>query len=170
MTIVQRWRDGTQFKENTMQHLNPEKLHVTFSDGITNEGPLTPRCYTLTHSDTTGELFLTIGKAYDQKQISGWYTRLMRDEVLASWMQDQDGSSLHVYVHVSGGLIFGTAGYRDRILRHHMPQVLEAIRFGDQNLFETNPELDQTPIVVHFQASQPRYNQAESWGLMADYR
>jgi hypothetical protein len=29
-------------------------------------------CYTLTHSDTTGELFLAIGPAIDREQISGW--------------------------------------------------------------------------------------------------
>jgi hypothetical protein len=49
------------------------------------------RCYTLTHSDTTGELFLTIGPDFDRAQISGLYTRLMRDEVLAEWREDEDG-------------------------------------------------------------------------------
>ena len=46
-------------------------------------GPVTPRCYTLTHSDTTGDLFLTVGPEFDRAQISGWYTRLMRSQVLS---------------------------------------------------------------------------------------
>jgi len=66
-----------------MGELYAQKLHVTFHAG-TSPGILEfPRCYTLTHSDRTGDLFLTIGAKYDQKQIAGLYTRLMRDEVLA---------------------------------------------------------------------------------------
>ena len=43
--------------------LRPEKLHVGPAEGSIADGPVTPRCYTLTHSDTTGDLFLTIGPA-----------------------------------------------------------------------------------------------------------
>lgn len=68
-----------------MGRLNPRKLHVRFAAGGTPQGPLTPRRYTLTHSDSTGDLFLTIAPEVDRKQIAGWYTRLMRDEVLAQW-------------------------------------------------------------------------------------
>jgi hypothetical protein len=68
-----------------VSRLAPHKLHVTFVSGVSREGPVVPRAYTLTHSDSTGELFLTVGPTYDRRQISGWYTRLMRDEVLAEW-------------------------------------------------------------------------------------
>jgi hypothetical protein len=37
----------------------------------------------------SGKLILSIGKAYNHPQISGLYTRLMRDEVLAEWRKDQ---------------------------------------------------------------------------------
>lgn len=70
-----------------MGRLRPEKLHVTFAPGTQIEGPTVPRCCTLTHSDMTGDLFLTIGSTYDEQQISGLYTRLMRDEVLAEWQE-----------------------------------------------------------------------------------
>jgi integrase len=43
--------------------LRPEKLHVSLAEGSIADGPVTPRSYTLTHSDTTGDLFLTIGPA-----------------------------------------------------------------------------------------------------------
>ena len=102
-------------------------LHVTFASGATANGPLTPRRYTLTHSDATGDLFLTIGTEYDRVQIAGWYTRLMRDEVLAEW-QAGEPPVLHVHCHVSGGLVFGTAGWRASIFRQHMPMVLQAFR------------------------------------------
>ena len=64
------------------------RLHVSFGDEVDSKTLSLPRRYTLTHSDVTGELFLTIARDYDKKQIGGWYTRFMRDEVLGEWMQD----------------------------------------------------------------------------------
>lgn len=153
-----------------MSQLDPEKLHVRFASGVTPEGPTTPRRYTLTHSDATGDLFLTVGPDYDQRQISGWYTRLMRDEVLAEWQEDGDGPSLHVHCHVSGGLILGSAGWRYGIFRYHLPQVLAAFRLGDQRLFQARPELDRAPVWVHFHAAERQYDRIESWGVAGDYR
>ncbi|MDH4221449.1 MAG: staygreen family protein [Candidatus Bathyarchaeota archaeon] len=153
-----------------MSRLNPQKLHVNYLLGVELETPIVPRRYTLTHSDMTGDLYLTIGPDYDLRQISGWYTRFMRDEVLAEWKDSQDGPSLHVYCHVSGGLIFGRAGWRDAIFRSEMRLVLEAIRYGDRTLFAANPRLDHAPVLVHLQASQPRYNKTEAWGILADWR
>jgi hypothetical protein len=152
-----------------MSRLKPEKLHVRFVSNTAPEGPVTPRRYTLTHSDATGDLFLTIGPDYDRKQISGWYTRLLRDEVLAEWREEENGSALHVHCHVSGGLVVGSAGWRDAIFQRELPLVLEAFRFGDRRLFEVQPELDQAPIWVHFHARQPRYNRVESWGVPAEF-
>jgi hypothetical protein len=152
-----------------MEHLKPEKLHIRFLDGSTRDGPHHPRCYTLTHSDATGELFLTIGPIYDHEQISGWYTRFMRDEVLASWETDEDEMTLHVHVHVSGGLVLGSAKWRDKIFRQHMPMVLEAFRYGDRGLFKQQPEMDQARIRVHFNASHPEYDRVELWGILRDY-
>jgi hypothetical protein len=153
-----------------MSRLRSERLHVRLSEGSIKDGPVTPRCYTLTHSDTTGDLSLTIGPAFDRAQISGWYTRLMRDEVLAEWREDDDGPSLHVYCHVSGGLVFGTAGWRYAIFRRELPLVLEAFRYGDRDLFAAHPELDGAPIRIHFSARQRRYRRVERWGTPADYR
>ena len=153
-----------------MSRLRPGKLHVSLSEGSTADGPVMPRCYTLTHSDTTGELFLTIGPAFDRAQISGWYTRLMRDEVLAEWLADEDGPALHVYCHVSGGLVFGTAGWRYAIFRRELPLVLEAFRYGDRQLFEKHPDLERAPIRIHFRSHRRRYRRRERWGTPADYR
>jgi hypothetical protein len=153
-----------------MSRLKPQKLQVRFASGTEPTGPVTPRRYTLTHSDSTGDLFLTIGAEYDRKQVSGWYTRLMRDEVLAEWLEDEDGRVLHVCCHVSGGLAIGPAGWRYEIFRRELPLVLEALRFGDQALYESEAELDRSPIQVHFHARQPRYNRTERWGVPGDYR
>ena len=152
-----------------MNRLRTEKLHTRLGAGVDPSQPISPRCYTLTHSDGTGDLYLTIGAEYDEAQISGWYTRLMRDEVLAEWREEEDGPSLHVYCHVSGGLAFGTASWRYAIFRHELPLVLEAFRFGDRGLFETYPELDEAPIRIHFRSHRRRYRRTERWGTPADY-
>ena len=152
-----------------MSELNPSKLHVTFYKDAPRCELILPRRYTLTHSDTTGDLFLSIGVAYDQKQISGWYTRLMRDEVLAEFKEENDVFSLHVYCHVSGGIVFGPAGWRNEILHHHMRMVIEALRYGDRELVSAYPQLDDAKVRVHFSSRQDRYNQVEDWGLFREY-
>ena len=48
--------------------------------------------------------------------------------------------------------------------------VLEAIRFGDRNLFEKIPNLDNTPVLIHFQSADNRFNKVENRGTIADYR
>ena len=153
-----------------MSRLDPAKLHVQFAAGVTPKGPLTPRRYTLTHSDSTGDLFLTIAPRVHQNQISGWYTRLMRDEVLAEWQESEDGPALHVFCHVSGGLVFGTADMRYDIFKRELSLVLEAFRFGDGGLFEAQPELDRAPIWILFHSTDRRYHKRERWGTPADYR
>lgn len=153
-----------------MSRLRAEKLQVRFAGGVEDDGPVAPRRYTLTHSDMTGELYLTVGAEYDRKQVSGWYTRIMRDEVLAEWRYDADGPCLHVYCHVSGGLVVGTAGWRYAIFQRELPLVLEAFRHGDGKFFEANPDLDQAPILVHFRSGRRRYRRVERWGTPADYQ
>jgi magnesium dechelatase len=152
-----------------MAHLNPEQIRVSFNQGAQPDGPTHPRAYTLTHSDLTGELFLTIGKTYNRGQVSGIYTRLMRDEVLAEWSDDEQ-PSLHVHCHVSGGLVFGTAGYREATFRHHMPMVLEAFYYGEQTLVELHPELGDAPVIVHFHTRLHKWDKVETWGVFENYK
>jgi hypothetical protein len=153
-----------------MTRLIPEKVHVRFLPGM-NAGSLEmPRYYTLTHSDTTGELFLSIGPCYHKKQISGLYTRLMRDEVLAEFKKDSEGPSLNVYCHVSGGFVLGRAKWRYNIFCSELSLALEAIRFGDGAFFNHDPKLDQIPVLVHFKSADRRFNKTEKWGSLGDYK
>ena len=76
-----------------MSNFNPEKLSVSFIPPASTARPLAGRKYTLTHSDLTGQLFLSIGYIYDLDAIN----KKMRDEVIAQWQK-----------HVSGGyVLFG---------------------------------------------------------------
>jgi hypothetical protein len=148
--------------------LNPKKLHVRF-DSVTPDALVLPRRYTLTHSDRTGDLYLTIGSDFDREQISGCYTRLMRDEVLAELKKEQDRFFLHVYCHVCGGFVFGNASFREWIFRREMPLVLEAIRYGDRELFAKDPTLDQAEILVHFQRPKAEDSKTQQLGRPSDY-
>jgi hypothetical protein len=153
-----------------MKYLSPGKLYVKYINSTTPEGLVLPRRYTLTHSDISGKLFLTIGREYDTKQISSLYTRIMRDEVLCEFIREEDSLVFRVYCHVSGGFVLGTCKLRYTIFCHELPLALEAIRFGDRNLFKKNPNLDNAPVLIRFQSTNNRFNKDENWGTMADYR
>ena len=143
---------------------NPQKLHIRCSQSGSGE-----RRYTLTHSDATGDLFLTIAAEFDRRQVSGWYTRFMRDEVLGEWLVEGDQPSLQIHCHVSGGLVFGTAGYRYSIFKGHLPLVLQVICSGDRDFLMENPAMLDAPIIVHFHSRSQAFNKTESYGLARDY-
>ena len=153
-----------------MKRLNPDKLHVTYLAGATPDELIVPRCYTLTHSDITGELFLSIGGEFNKQQISKLYTRLMRDEVLVELSQDVDNLVFRVYCHVSGGFVVGTAKWRYNIFKSELPLVLESIRYGDRFIFEQEPKLDTIPVLIHFSSKNTRFNKVEDWGTMSEYK
>ena len=153
-----------------MGRLKPEKLHVTFLSYTEGDKLILPQRYTLTHSDFTGELFLSIGPDYDRRQISKLYTKLMRDEVLAELVSKEDSMQFNVYCHVSGGFVIGGVKWRYDIFRSELPLALEAIRYGDRTIFQQNPDLDQILVQIHFHSSNPRFNKVEAWGIITDYR
>lgn len=153
-----------------MLRLNPEKLHVTYLSGTISDVFRSPRRYTLTHSDITGELFLSIGNQYDKKQTSKVYTRFMRDEVLGELLDNDGHLEFNVYCHISGGFVFGTARLRYNIFKAELRLALEAIRYGDRTLFEINSHLDEIPVKVNFKSTNRQFNQIEDWGKIANYR
>lgn len=56
------------------------------------------------------------------------------------------------------------------IFQSELPLVLEAIRYGDRTLFEQNPQLDNTLVLIHFKSTVSQFDNVENWGTMADYR
>ena len=65
---------------------SPNKLETTFLEPITLYNPIKDRKYTLTHSDNTGMMFLTVANEYDYSAIN--YD--LRDEVLGTWKTYDD--------------------------------------------------------------------------------
>lgn len=56
-------------------------------------------------------------------QLTDWYTRLMRDEIVAEWRGNEQ-VSLHVHCHVSGGhVLLAPAALRNSIFEREMPLV-----------------------------------------------
>lgn len=146
-----------------MERLNPEKLNVEFRNGVTATSPVIGRKYTLTHSDVTADLFLTIGLEYAFDQINR-----MRDEVLAEWQNHSGSPFLYVSVYVGdfGPVIIKV---RDTIFRRELPLALEAMIYGDSELFSKYPQLRHAPIWIHFGSPDPEYEKFEYWGTPADY-
>ncbi len=77
-----------------MSKLNTDKLSVEFRNGVTSTEPILGRRYTLTHSDITAELFLTIGSAYAYDKINA-----TRDEVLGEWIGKQK-TTYFMYIYI----------------------------------------------------------------------
>ena len=153
-----------------MWQLEPERLHVTYLEDTIPDKVFLPRCYTLTHTDINVKHYLSIGSYFNKEQISSWYTRFMRDEVLAKLVSDEDSPTLRIYCDISGGFILGWAGFRYKIFKDSLPLVLKILRYGDRVLFEKNPHLDNIPIFVHFIYHNGRSEKVENWGKPADYR
>lgn len=148
-----------------MNKLNPKKLSVEFRKGVTPTEPVIPRRYTLTHSDITAELFLTIGLGYAYDKIN-----VMRDEVLGEWVKKEEGYFFYVYLYVDGKLGPMVTAIRNHIFRRELPLALEAIRYGDREFFSAHPELNDSPIIVHFMSINPQFNRTENWGTFSLYR
>ena len=147
-----------------MSKLNPEKLSVEYRDGVNYVRPVVGRKYTLTHSDDTGELFLTIGQTYAYEKITE-----MRDEVLAEW-RVFNGRELYLFVYVYVGDYGPVVNKkRDEIFRKELPLALEAILFGDRQFLWSHYDLTNAAVCIHFDSKDKKYNQFEYWGKVKDY-
>ncbi|MDF2534701.1 MAG: hypothetical protein K0R18_858 [Bacillales bacterium] len=147
-----------------MRKFNPDKLIVEYRCGVTTVEPVIPRRYTLTHSDITANLFLTIGLSYADDKINA-----MRDEVLAEWIHKEELYLFYVYLYVDGQFGPEAAYKRNSIFRRELPLALEAIRYGDRKFFCYHPDLDHSSIIVFFMSTNPQFNKVENWGTFSDY-
>lgn len=148
-----------------MSKFQPEKLNVSYKDEIRTKTFLFPRKYILTHSDESGELFLSIGKNYDFDQIN--YN--IRDEVLGSWEKD-DKEYLLITLEVDNGDDISNTIKRDKIFRQEIVLALMAIVYGDNLFFENNKELYEAPVRVKFNSKFSEYDTLEDWGMVKDYK
>ncbi len=163
---------------------NPQKLKVVrlSEEGVhqggefvveTNAG--SARRYTLTHNDLTGCLTLSIGSEYNRDQLSGWYTKIVRDEVLAEWIiltcseTSHPRGELHVYCHVSGEELWpAPAPLRSFIFQREMKLVLDTILYADREMLSSNPWCQSACVYVHLASNLEPLNQKIAWGQLGD--
>jgi hypothetical protein len=148
-----------------LSKFNTEMLHVNFGMETGETKPIIPRKYTLTHSDVTGELFLTIAAKYDYDKITD-----MRDEVLAEWVMVNSEYALIVNVMVDKEKNPIMSAVRNSIFTKELPLALQALRYGDSEFFRENPSLDKAPIYMKFNSVYPMFNRLELWGTPSDYK
>ncbi len=148
-----------------MSNFIPEKLSVEYNDGVNATKPVIPRRYTLTHSDLTGDLFLTIGTQYAWDKINP-----KRDEVLAEWIPNGNSIYYNVYLYLDQGEYNkDISAKRKEIFKRELPLALTAIRYGDRLLFKTYPSLDHATIIVNFLSAYPEFARQENWGPFHEY-
>ena len=144
--------------------MDHSRLHISFVDGTGPVGPVVPRRYTLTHSDRTGHLFVSVGEEYDAGALRSWQVRLERDEVLGEWAVDEGRPRLDLHMAAQGGLpIFGTGRMRVGIFRHYRELVLETLATADAAQTAAHPQLEGAPVVARFHWRRGRL-ESEDWG------
>jgi hypothetical protein len=127
--------------------------------------PVMGRKYTITHSDTTAELFVFVAQNYAEDQITS-----MRDEVRVAWEQGKEGLVLIGSVIVDGKGVTGNSSIRNKIFYNEMPTALQALRHGDRFLFDKEPNLDNTPVFIHFISDNPNFNKIYNFGIIGIYK
>lgn len=148
-----------------MRELNNQKVFVQYRDIMKPYEPVISRKYTITHSDTTAELFVFAAENYAEDQI----TR-MRDEVRVAWEQNEKGLALIGSVIVDGKGVIGNAYIRNMIFYNEMPTALQALRQADRFLFDKEPNLDNAPVFIHFISSNPAYDKTYDFGAIGNYK
>ena len=148
-----------------MKRIDTNKVVTEYRDQVTQTMPIYNRKYTMTHSDDTATMFVTIGTQVAQDKIES-----MRDEVMLTILyyngQLQFFGTVLIDDPPSGGL---GAEKRNEIFLREMSTALQAIRYGDRKLFEQYPMLDDIPVYIWFQSQDEKYNKLYDFGKMRDY-
>jgi hypothetical protein len=159
---------------------DPAKLSITYLPGTASTDTAVPRNrrYTLTHNDLTGRLYLSVGLDYNEDQLAGWYTRIVRDEILAEWAVVHPSSNdnptsppprLNVYCHVSGEELWpAPPRLRSFIFQREMKLVLDTIAYADRGLLAEHPQLASATVFVHLVSDLQTLNKVVEWGSLGD--
>jgi hypothetical protein len=147
-----------------VKNINPTKVFVQYRDSMEPTSPVIGRKYTITHSDVRAELFVFIASSYACDKVTS-----MHDDVKIAWESFEKGFVLKGIVDVDGNQA-GLAKIRNRIFLNEMPLALQALRQADRFLFRKRPELDKTPVLIHFIYSKPNYDKTYEFGTIGEYK
>ena len=153
--------------ELTMQSMDKKdsNTYIEYRDSFTAEGPVQGRKYTITHSDTTGDLFVTVGNDYAEDKID----QKMRDEVRLKWIKSLKRPALIGTVFLDGDDMKRDVIKRKEIFVKEMPTALKGLRKVEDTLFQMNPCLDKAQVIIGFESSNPMYQGWHSFGVIGDY-
>ncbi|WP_312286310.1 staygreen family protein [Terrisporobacter sp.] len=152
-------------KVGDYMEFDPSKLETTFIPPMTPLGPIEGRKYTLTHSDTTGMLFLDIGPEYNYSAIN----EEMRDELLGKYKRYGYNSYILIFYAYVGDSDYFAASMKYGAFKYHLPFALQAIFYGDKELLNENDFLLDTPIYVKFDSEIAIFDNYENYGYIRDY-
>ncbi len=148
-----------------MKRIDTNKVFTQYRDIVTPTYPLKNRKYTMTHSDITGDLFVTVALVYADDLITS-----MQDQVLLHWIKTNEALVLYGKVIIDGSGALGNPDIRNKIFIKELPTALQAIRYGDRFLFNKYPTLDNSKILIKFISSDPNYNKLYSFGNIGMYQ
>lgn len=147
-----------------MRNKRNRQVFVEYRDKVTKTSPLKNRTYTMTHSDETGDLFVVIGLNYAPDK-----TNELQDQVYLKWDKLDNKDLLHGEVLIKGNGIDDNTEQRYEIFKREMPLALQAIYIADQPFFDANPGLSDTPVLIDFKSSDPKYDKLYSYGPIGNY-
>lgn len=149
-----------------MRPFQPDKLAVTYLPPATPFSPIDSRKYTLTHSDDTGKMVLSIGYRYDQASINP----RIRDEVMAEWIPRLGEYTLWGKVYVSGGEFDEKySQVRYLVFQKELDLTLRAMINGDQDFYTYYPWLVDAPIYIQFDSDYPEFQKIIYYGTPRHY-
>jgi len=166
-TPVANRRSNLYNRNSTYSSRNnsPRQVYIEFREPATPLMPLVDRKYTMTHSDETGDLFVTVGTTFAEDKVGE-----IRDEVRLEWTTMKDSPILYGEVLIDGeGISTNSSEVRNNIFKREMPLALQAIYQADKQLFNAQPELKNTPILIRFNSSLPEYNKLYTFGTIGEY-
>lgn len=144
---------------------NQRRVFAQYRDNMNPYKPINGRKYTITHSDTTAELFVFIAENFAENQVTK-----LRDEVKLAWERNRNDYVLKGFVVIDGKDIKGDSALRNEIFYNEMPIALQAMRQADRFLFEQNTFLDSAHVFIKFISENPRYNKIYDFGCIGNYR
>jgi hypothetical protein len=151
-------------KENkkNKNRLNPLLLPIFYESKeiITNFS--LPRKYTSTHDDETKQIFMGIGKNYNQILLSSDEVVKVESQVVGKWIKKNGKYQIHLTVLVSTEQN-PQPFFRNKVFCEEMSPVLEGIAFAETALLNLHPKLGRTKIFIHFKSIDPKYDRVEYW-------
>lgn len=150
--------------------LDPNYLPITYESLDTPSEFSLPRRYTSTHDDATKQIFVAVGKEYNQSLLATDEIKNFETQVLGSWHHSRKGYKIIFTVWVSTKRN-PRAEIRNRIFCSELNKVLQGVALAESSLLCKCSKLAKTPIYVRFMSfGDPNYTRTEKWGTLGYWR